>query len=313
MRSRPRTTGSIAGSAVASDLVADRVSCARPGHLRASKVRWASQSSAGVPVGGPGKVTSDSPWASTAAGAGYHLHGWKFRRLEVTLIPSRTARSFARWDGPARPSDRTCASSGPRALRTETAAAFGYAPAAAPEALSHSAVTPCSIHLVHVTSLPGGENNCPPTCTASFASGTVVTLYRGNRGPLAAPVPAQELDRCAIVVDAPTQVDISPPAPPPDPERPPEALIEVTVSGPGLVTSSDGRIRCGRSREPELRCSELIPGNAQTILRLRTRARPGARFVRWSGGCSGAKPICSLKPKPERQFQTLQVTGLYRR
>jgi len=56
----------------------------------------------------------------------------------------------------------------------------------------------------------------------------------------------------------------------------------------------------------------VIPGNAQTILRLRTKARPGARFARWSGACRGAT-ICSLKPKPGRQFQTLQVTGLFRR
>jgi hypothetical protein len=71
-------------------------------------------------------------------------------------------------------------------------------------------------------------------------------------------------------------------------------------------------MRCGRSRAPELRCSELIAGNAQTVLRLRTKAQPGARFARWSGACRRAKPICRLQPKPGRQFQTLQVTGLFR-
>ena len=133
-----------------------------------------------------------------------------------------------------------------------------------------------------------------------------------EHGHVAAGMHGGGLDRCAIVVDAPTEVDVSPPAPPPDPERPPEALIQVTVSGPGLVTSSDGRMRCGRSRAAELRCSERIPGNAQTILRLRTKARPGARFARWSGACRRTKPICKLQPKPGRQFQTLNVTGLFR-
>ena len=261
-----------------------------------------------IAVGGPGKVTSIPSGLDCGGGGRACSLGVPFGS-DVTLIPTPAVGGrFAGWDGP-------CASAGSDvcrlrigASRTETAAAFGHSsPLPGDQPLTVDRYDSS----VHVTSQPAGID-CPSTCTASFASGTVVTLHR-NTGMWQPACTGEELDRCAIVVDTPTEVDVSPPPPPLVIEHFPETLIEITVSGPGLLASSDGRIRCGRSRAPELRCSEYIPGRVQTIVRLRAKARPGARFARWSGACRGATPTCNLQPNRPRQFQTLQVTGLFRR
>jgi hypothetical protein len=269
-----------------------------------------------VSVGGSEKVTSD-PAGIDCGGAGYLC------RIEVpygspvtlTPVPVSTGR-FAGWDGP-------CAAFGTgtcylraESMRTETAAAFGHpAPTPGPQPLTVTLFD----SLVHVTTIPAGID-CPPTCTASFASGTVVTLYRGNRGLWQPACRGEELDRCAIVVDAPTQVGVAPPAPPPPPlpPRPPRAEVLVTVSrgGSGLVTSSDGTIRCGWSPQPQFFCRDIVTFGARRkkVVRLRTRARARARFARWGGACRGTKPTCRLEIlRTGREFDRYLVTGLFRR
>jgi hypothetical protein len=269
-----------------------------------------------VSVGGSEKVTSD-PAGIDCGGAGYLC------RIEVpygspvtlTPVPVSTGR-FAGWDGP-------CAAFGTgtcylraESMRTETAAAFGHpAPTPGPQPLTVTLFD----SLVHVTTIPAGID-CPPTCTASFASGTVVTLYRGNRGLWQPACRGEELDRCAIVVDAPTQVGVAPPAPPPPPlpPRPPRAEVLVTVSrgGSGLVTFSDGTIRCGWSPQPQFFCRDIVTFGARRkkVVRLRTRARARARFARWGGACRGTKPTCRLEIlRTGREFDRYLVTGLFRR
>jgi len=258
-----------------------------------------------VAVGGPGWIAS-IPTGLDCGGAGYTCSLTVPFASSVTLVPTPFGNGrFAGWDGP-------CASAGSGACtlridasRTETAGAFGHSsPLPGDQPLTVSRYD----DRVQVKSQPSGID-CPPTCTAPFASGTLVTLHR-NIGQWQPACRGEELDRCAIVVDAPTEVGVAPPAPPPDPERPPETLIQLTVSGPGLVTSSDGRIRCGRSHRVHLQCSERVSTSGQTIVRLRRTARPGARFGQWGGACRGATLVCSLQRQPN---PTLQVTALFRR
>jgi List-Bact-rpt repeat protein len=146
-----------------------------------------------ISVGGPGKVTS-VPAGITCGEGSYACQLMVPHASKVTLIPvpDSTGR-FGAWDGP-------CSSAGSGACtvrvespRTETAAAFGHSsPQSGDQLLT---VTPYD-SLVHVTSQPAGID-CPPSCGASFSSGTVVTL-RLNRGLWQGACTGENLDRCAL-------------------------------------------------------------------------------------------------------------------
>jgi len=259
-----------------------------------------------VAVGGPGGVTS-SPVGLDCGHGGYLCTIEVPFGSRLTLVPHpEDGGRFAGWDG-------SCATAGPRectlrvdSFPTDTAAAFGHtSPLSGDQPLTVS----LDFSGPHVTSQPVGID-CPPACTASFASGTVVTLHRDDNGRFGGSCVRTELDRCAVVVDEPTVVGIGPP-PPPDEVPPPTSVIQLTVSGPGLVTSSDGRIGCGRLHGPKSRCSEYVSPGGGTIVRLRPRAQPHARFVRWAGyGSCATRRICSLQPYGESQYQ---VNAVFRR
>jgi hypothetical protein len=81
----------------------------------------------------------------------------------------------------------------------------------------------------------------------------------------------------------------------------------VTVSGAGLLTSSNGAIRCGWSPAPQTRCAEEVgpPGTRH----LRAKALHPFRFSGWNGGCHGSKPRCTAY----LNYNSLSITGLFRR
>ena len=262
-----------------------------------------------VSVGGPGKVTS-VPAGLDCGGAAYACLLTAPYASNVTLspIPDSTGR-FGAWDGP-------CSSAGLGACtvrlqnpRTETAAAFGHSsPQSGEQPLT---VTPYD-SLVQVTSQPAGID-CPPACMESFPSGTVVTL-RLNRGLWQPACRGEDLARCTLVLDAPTEVGVAPPPPPPPlpvPRR--DVQVQVTVSGSGLVRSADGRILCGWSSRPRFRCSaRFLLGRGNRIeVPLSTKAGPHARFARWGGSCRGAKPTCKLRIVG-RDPEAFPVTALFR-
>jgi len=264
-------------------------------------------------VGGPGKVTSDPPGID--CGGDHYLCSLEVpygSGVTLTPAPDNSGR-FAGWDGPC-----AAAGTGPCdviAQPTATAAAFGHA---SPTPGMQPLTVTLFDYLAHVTSNPRGID-CPPTCTASFGSGTVVTLYH-DRGLWQPACIGEKLDRCAIVVDAPTQVGIAPPAPPPPPPPPPpprtELLLTVSRGGGGLVKSSDGKIRCGWSPKPQFFCSDLLPvgPKGKSVLRLATRAGARARFARWGGACRGTKATCRLELAwTGREPDQHAVSGLFRR
>ena len=141
---------------------------------------------------------------------------------------------------------------------TETAAAFGHS---SPQAGDQPLTVTLHNSFPSVTSQPAGID-CPPTCQASFPSGTIVTLLT-NDGIWSGACTGETLDRCALVIDAPTEVGVTPAPPPPLPAVPrrPRGYVDVTVSGAGLVTSSDGQIQCGFSPRPSFHCHKIVPLN----------------------------------------------------
>ena len=299
-----RWSGDCIGTAPNCDVALDRATSVRA-------VFVGAPSGVVISVGGPGRVTSVP--VGINCGAGSHvcsLAATYGSKMTLTPHPNGDGR-FAAWDGPC-----AAAGTGPCTVRfespsAETAAAFGHS---SPQAGDQPLTVTLYHSSVSVTSQPAGIN-CPPTCQASFPSGTIVTLL-SNNVIWAGACTGETLDRCALVVDAPTEVGVTPAPPPPLPlvPRRPRGYIDVTVSGAGLVTSSDRQIQCGFSPQPRFQCHEVVLlGRAGSKLSLRANPRPGARFVRWGGSCRGTKPTCVLATAYSGRTELmLPLTGLFR-
>jgi List-Bact-rpt repeat protein len=147
----------------------------------------------------------------------------------------------------------------------------------------------------HVTSEPAGID-CPPTCEASFPTGTFVTLRGAVSKWNGACVGSA--GSCGLIVDASDGVGTGGPPPPPPPKR---LGVNVSVSGPGIV--SGGAIQCGRASQTLFDCEVLFPQGSTVVL----RARPGrrSRFVFWSGFCTGRKRTCTLRVTAPKTVQAL--------
>src|SRR5262245_12539066 len=259
-----------------------------------------------VSVGGPGTITSRS---GIDCGAGRIVCSVQVPNAStVTLTPTPSPGGrFAGWDG-------QCASAGtgPCTVRvgsglTEVAAAFGHStPQPGPQTLT---VRLDPVSSARITSEPAGID-CRPTCEASFPSGTLVTL-RMSELEIWQPACQGALDRCLLVLDAPTEVVVLRRPPPPLPVPPP-SRFQVTVSGGGLITSSDGTIRCGWTPSVETDCGEVFPPRTRTM-RLRARSQGPVHFSRWGGLCHGAKPRCTLVLMRRGQVPRFSVTGMFRR
>jgi hypothetical protein len=167
-----------------------------------------------------------------------------------------------------------------------------------------------------VTSQPAGID-CPSTCSASFSSGTLVTLMMsaGHWGGACTgwdslSVPTGWVLHCRLVVDASTAVIVSDVPPPPvPPPPPPTARFDVTVSGKGLVTSADHMLGCGRSSSPRTRCQSYSwRGGKYVVL---AGARRGTRFAKWGGSCRGTKTRCRISI-PMGEWPNYALTALFR-
>lgn len=135
-----------------------------------------------------------------------------------------------------------------------------------------------------ITSSPAGIN-CAPTCSASFATGSTVTLTAAPAAnsylsSWSVPGCASNATTCTLTMNADTAVSINIPLKP---------VVTVTVagSGQGLVTSGDGQLSCPGS------CAESVaPG---TSVSLAAAASSSSTFSGWSGACSGEQQgLCTL-------------------
>src|SRR5207302_74826 len=132
-----------------------------------------------------------------------------------------------------------------------------------------------------VTSSPAGIN-CPGACSASFASGTTVTLtptaaagstFAGWSGACSG------TGTCTVSMSAARSVTATFTAAV-------TFLLSVTVSGSGSVTSSSGGINCPGT------CSANFASGTAVLLTAKPAA--GASFSGWSGACTGTVTTCSL-------------------
>jgi phospholipase C len=124
-----------------------------------------------------------------------------------------------------------------------------------------------------VTSTPAGIT-CGTTCKANFANGTQVTLaekagagfsFAGWSGACTG------ASNCAIAVSAASAVTAT---------FQPLPVLQVTVAGPGSVTSNPSGITCPST------CSASFAKNTQVVLTANPAS--GSAFSGWSGGgCSG--------------------------
>lgn len=266
--------------------------------VRAMFVRLPAQ--LGVTVGGAGAVTSEP--AGIRCPAEQDACRGTFGRGETVRLAATPAPGnvFVAW-GRDCATATTAACDLALAATSRVTAVFGSAsPAAGEQRLTVSGARAA------VVSFPPGIN-CPDTCTASFPSGTLVTLtaqslisWGGACAGAAAP--------CTVAVDGPVDViantaavlgasggtpAYAPLPPPPPPAAPaPQWGVNVSVSGPGRVEASGG-LRCGYRTGSRRNCSRFFHDNSNVVLRAVPRRR--ARFLRWGSFCTGTRRTCRLR------------------
>jgi hypothetical protein len=239
-------------------------------------------------VSGPGTITS-SPAGIVCGRAGDQCSAELPAGTEVTLTPTTDSGGvFGAWGDPCQ-----SAAQGPCTFVVDRdvglLAAFKHVDPDPDQPLL--TVVPEGSH---VTSDPPGID-CPPKCQAEFPSGTLVTL-RGDitkwNGLCVGVVRS-----CAIILDNSDGAGTGGPPPPP---APPQLGVNVSVSGPGVVTSSGG-IRCGRTTIFD--CQGLYGEGSTVVL----HAKPGrrGRFVFWRGFCTGKKKTCTLRVTAPKTVQAL--------
>jgi Divergent InlB B-repeat domain len=141
-----------------------------------------------------------------------------------------------------------------------------------------------------VTSAPAGIS-CPGTCTASFASGTAVTLsaspgpgsqFSGWSGACALATGCQ----IALAADSAVVATFTVLPPPPPPPPPSSFLLAVTVQGTGTVASTPAGISCPGT------CTASFA--AGTSLTLSASAGTGSAFSSWAGACPTGGATCTI-------------------
>jgi phospholipase C len=134
-----------------------------------------------------------------------------------------------------------------------------------------------------ITSSPAGIN-CGQTCSASFASGTVVTLtatpgtgstFGGWSGACSG------TGTCSVTLSANTSVTATFSVA----AGQPQLTVKDAGTGTGTVTSSPTGINCGTT------CSAGFASG--TAVTLTAAAATGSTFAGWSGACTGAS-TCAL-------------------
>jgi hypothetical protein len=258
-----------------------------PVTVRASFKR--NLTSLSVTVGGPGNVVSTPAGISCGTarrnceaqfGAGTTV------KLDAAAEPEGV---FASWGEACAP-----AQSSPCALQlgesaASASAAFGHtAPVAGSPTLTVTTTGTWGSHPPRgsVVSVPAGID-CPPSCSATFASGTPITVM--SKVALTSWTGAcVGSGSCPLIVDQSANVGaaiflgvFS---------APPTLGISVSVSGKGRVTAEG--IRCGGTTGTLFDCEASYPTSASVVL----RATPShhSRFAGWHGFCTGKRVTCKL-------------------
>jgi phospholipase C len=141
-----------------------------------------------------------------------------------------------------------------------------------------------------VSSNPAGIN-CAPTCTASFANGTQVTLtatagtnssFAGWTGGCSGSNPT-----CTFTLNASQQITAT--------FNSTVAMLTVAIAGTGTgtIASDPSGISCAPT------CTANFANGTQVILT--ATASASSSFFGWTGGCSGSSPTCALTMNTNQQ------------
>jgi hypothetical protein len=244
-------------------------------------------------VGGPGHVVSRPKGLD--CGAGHDGCSADFpwgTKLRLVPVPGAVGR-FARWGAACWNFGAGACTLTVRRELSEATAAFGHAaPAADPQ---HLTITLIDSGPQHVTSTPAGID-CPAVCDASFPAGTPVAL-RGTVSTIwSGDCQTQETSRCAVIVDAPTNVRVvahSVFKPQPPPVRGGGGYgVNVTVNGKGRVTAPG--INCGGPEKSLRTCQGLFGTQAAVILTAKPEKH--SAFLGWNQFCraKGKNPHCRV-------------------
>jgi phospholipase C len=145
-----------------------------------------------------------------------------------------------------------------------------------------------------VSSNPAGIN-CAPTCTASFASGTQVTLtttagtnssFAGWTGGCSGSNPT-----CTLTLNASQQVTAT--------FNSTVATLTVSLAGTGTgsIASDPSGISCAPT------CTASFANGTQVMLT--ATAGASSSFFGWTGGCSGSSPACALTMNTNQQVTAI--------
>ena len=196
---------------------------------------------------------------------------------QVTLTAAATSGStFAGWSG-ACTGTGTCTVN----LTTNSSVTATFTTSVAPTV--QLTVQSAGTGTGTVISSPSGIS-CPTTCSASFASGTRVTLtdavnanstFGGWTGACTG------TGACVVTLTANTTVGATFTAAPP----PVQLTVVDAGTGTGTVTSAPAGINCGST------CSDTFPSGTQVTLT--ATAASGSTFAGWTGACSG-QATCAL-------------------
>jgi hypothetical protein len=235
------------------------------------------ESRVALAVSGPGNVVSVASGFSCGSDASTCSKVLP-QGVPVTLTPNpEEDASFGQWGGACRDAGSGACQLVPEGDLVEVLAAFR--PEIRGVDLQSLFVT--DEPDTRVVSVPPGID-CPTNCDAEFPSGTAVTL-RANRASTWDVYCVGETTECLLILDDTTGVAATAG---PEP-RPQQLGVNVTVAGRGVVTG--GTIKCGSTL---LDCGGLYDRGTTIVLQATPRAR--ARFVGWSGFCSGKKRRCTL-------------------
>jgi len=204
-------------------------------------------------------------------------------QLTLTVTADANA-SFAGWTGGCSGSNPTCVLS--LSASQQVTARFNAIPIAV------LTVNPAGTGAGTITSNPAGIN-CAPTCSASFTSGTQVTLtatasasssFAGWTGGCS----GTSLT-CIVMVTASQQITASFSATQNTP-----VLTEILAgTGAGTITSNPAGISCAPT------CSASFTNGTQVTLT--ATASASSSFTGWAGSCSGTSPTCALTMNASQQ------------
>jgi List-Bact-rpt repeat protein len=249
--------------------------------VTATFTQSASTRTLSVSVTGNGTVTGGGIACTSAGGSGCSASEPADTEVTLTATPGSDG-GFTGWGGACAGTSTTCTVS-MTSDKSVTAAFSG----------GTGSTFPLTVSVSGSGTVAGSGIDCgsgATTCNANVATGSTVTLT-------ATPAPGAMLESwggacsgasntCAVTMDAAKAVSATfkSAAPPTN-----TVILTIHVAGNGAVLAAGGTCAAGGGTKT---CAQSYEAGTSVVLT--ARAGTGARFVGWSGACSGTKTSCTV-------------------